>query len=153
MKKVIILFAVMLTGCQQGGGPISQQDKDEIQKTIDAFANAIKNRTGDFGAVYTSDIISMPPHVEANTGVEKVTAFHSDPAGPKVTTFTVASQEIEGSADLAYARGVWKFEGVLNDTLNVSDNGKFVIILKKQGDGTWKTSREIWNSNVPIPGQ
>jgi ketosteroid isomerase-like protein len=152
MKNSLFLLLLVLVGCQQSGGPISQTDKDEIQKTIDAFTNAIRNQTGDFEAVYTEEIVSMPPNAEQNSGKQKVTEFHNTP-GPKPTAFTISSVEINGVNDLGYARGTWEFKGILNDTIEINDNGKFIVILKKQSDGTWRTSHEIWNSNLPLPGQ
>lgn len=153
MKKLLFLFAILLAGCQQGGGPITQADKDAIQKNIDGFAEAINTNPANVANGYADDVVSLPPHAGENAGKQKTVEFHTAPGGPKVVSFTLATQEIEGNGGLAYSRGTWTYKGMLNDTLEINDNGKFLLVLKKQADNSWKVSHETWNSNLPIPGQ
>lgn len=151
MKKLVILVLVVGFGCQQGGGPISQADKDAVQTLIDDFA-AKTNANENPSAIYASDAITMPPHAAAVTGAEAIGSYHADPSEAQTTSFQVNTAEIEGSGNIAFARGTWTFEGTVNDTINVSDNGKFMVVYKKQADNTWKAYREMWNSDQPMPG-
>ena len=151
MKKLFILLLVIAFGCQQGGGPITQADKDAIQAQIDALANNIRTN-GNPADLYTTDALSMPPHVPAVSGNTAIGAYHADSQGPKTTEFTLSGSEIEGTGDIAFARGTWTYKGTLNDTIEVSDNGKFLAVYKKQADNSWKSHREIWNSDQPLPG-
>jgi len=34
----------------------------------------------------------------------------------------------------------------------MEDQGKTLQVWKKQVDGSWKIHRDIWSSNIPIPG-
>jgi len=70
-----------------------------------------------------------------------------------VVSFTTTTAEIEGTGDLAYARGAWTFKGTVKDSIEVNDNGKFLLVFRKQADSSWKTIRETWNSDSPMPGQ
>ena len=153
MKKLTFLFAVILFGCQQGGGPISQADKDAIQKNLDAFTEASNKNSDELGNGYADDLISMPPHAKEISGKQNVVAFHNDPAGAKTVSFTITTAEIEGNGDIAYARGAWTFKGTVQDSIEINDNGKYLLIFKKQADSSWKTIRETWNSDLPMPGQ
>lgn len=152
MKKLFVLLAVIMFACQPGGGPITQADKDAIQKSIETFVDANLNNPDNLGAGYADDAISMPPHSKEISGKENIVAFHGDPNAPKTTSFTITPTEIDGTGNVAYARGTWSFAGVMNDTININDNGKFVLIYKKQADNSWKVLREIWNSDLPMPG-
>lgn len=153
MKNLSFLFAIILFGCQPGGGPISQADKDAIQKNIDGFVEASNGNPDNIGNGYADDLISMPPHFKEISGKQNVVAFHNNPQGAKTVSFTISTSEINGNGDLAYARGAWVFKGTMNDSIEINDNGKFLLILKKQADSSWKTFRETWNSDLPMPGQ
>jgi len=153
MKKLLFLFAVLFVGCQPGGGPITQADKDAIQKNIDAFAEAVNTNPANVANGYADDVVSLPPHAPENVGKEKTVGFHSATGGPKVVSFTLATQEIEGTGGLAYSRGKWTYKGMLNDSIEINDNGKFLLVLKKEADNSWKVLRETWNSDLPMPGQ
>lgn len=155
MKKTIIfLFATLLFSCQQGGGPISQADRDAIQKQVTALEAAFKTSSADgLRAIYGPNIISLPPNAEANSGPDKVIEFHTNPNGPAVVSFSLSSAEIEGSGDVAYSRGTWEYKGKVNDSTEVNDRGKYLAVFKRQADKSWKMSHEMWNSNLPLPGQ
>ena len=34
-----------------------------------------------------------------------------------------------------------------------TDSGKYVVVWKKQDDGNWRLHVDIWNSDLPAPGQ
>jgi len=149
MKNLLILLLFTVAGCQQSGSPLTQADKDAIQKNIDGFAQAVSTKSPDIGNGYAEDVVSLPPNEEANVGKEKTVEFHLSP-GPKASSFTVTSEEIEGTSELAYSRGTWIFKGVLNDSIDINDNGKYLVLLKKQPDDSWKVIREIWNTSLPL---
>ncbi|MGE0770435.1 MAG: DUF4440 domain-containing protein [Cyclobacteriaceae bacterium] len=151
MKKLVVLLLLVAFGCQQGGGPISQADKDAVQALIDDFA-AKTNANENPSAIYAADAVTMPPHAAAVSGAEAIGSFHADTGQAQTTSFQLNAIEIEGSGHVAFARGTWTYEGTVNDTIKVSDNGKFMVVYKKQADNTWKAYREIWNSDQPMPG-
>ena len=149
MKKLFIILSFAAAGCQQGGAPLSSADIDAIKKNIADFAQAVSTNSPDLGNGYDDGVISMPPNAVTSVGKPKTVEFHSTP-GPKITSFVINSEEIEGSEELAYSRGTWVFKGVLNDSIDINDNGKYLILLKKHTDGSWKVTREIWNSDLPM---
>jgi ketosteroid isomerase-like protein len=64
--------------------------------------------------------------------------------------FELASDTIEGRGDLAYNRGHFRLTGVPKvKGPNISDEGKFVEILKRQPDGSWKYVVDMYSSNLP----
>jgi ketosteroid isomerase-like protein len=152
MKKLLIMLGFAVAGCQQGGASLTSADRDAIKKNVEDFAQAISTQSADLGNGYADDVISMPPHSTSNVGKGRTVEFHSAP-GPKVTSFVITSEEIEGTGNLAYSRGTWVFKGVLNDSIEINDNGKYLVLLNKQADGSWKVTREIWNSDLPTTGQ
>lgn len=63
-----------------------------------------------------------------------------------VKTMTVIPQEIEVAGDWAYSLGVFDTDRV-EDGKDVRYEGKFMTILKRQADGSWKIYRDIMNFN------
>ena len=152
MKRLLIILTFATAGCQQGTAPLTSADVDAIKKITTDFSQARSTISPDLGNAYVDDVISMPPHAPVNVGKQKTIAFHSTPE-PKINSFIVNSEEIDGGSDLAYSRGSFVFKALLNDSIEINDNGKYLILLKKQADGSWKVTREIWNSDFPIAGQ
>ena len=66
--------------------------------------------------------------------------------------FEVASDTIEGRGDLAYNQGHYRFTAVpkAKGVPGVADEGKFLEILKKQPDGSWKYVLDMYSSNLAL---
>ena len=62
---------------------------------------------------------------------------------------------VEGRGDLAYAIGTYRMAVTPKKAgakpLPV-EQGKYVEVMKKQGDGSWKIVYDIWNPDAP-PGK
>lgn len=57
--------------------------------------------------------------------------------------------EVSRAGDLAYVQGT--YSQTVNDTAGkpVTDNGKYVVVYKKQPDNKWKLVIDIGNSDLP----
>lgn len=97
-------------------------------------------------ALWDAGGLQMPPGMPARgldvlmVGVPKVFA-----AGG-VTSMTIDPIEIEVAGDWAYTRGAYASERIV-DGNPVMVDGKFMTILRRQDDGSWKIYRDIFNSN------
>ena len=106
-----------------------------------------------WSADFTSEPVRLPPHAPAVTGKAASDAFNR--ATPKFTTFDLAVTSIVGRGDLAVTTGTFKLSvpagkdsaGLATPATN--DQGKFMQVLMKQADGSWKIARDIWNSDLP----
>ena len=102
---------------------------------------------------YADDVIVLPPNGPIATTKEAIRKIWKDmltapgySGGWKATKVEVAR-----SGDLAYVSGTYEF--TMNDASGKpsTDRGKFVEVVKKQADGTWKCVTDIWNSDLPVP--
>lgn len=61
------------------------------------------------------------------------------------------SDDLDGRGDLAYVRGHYKptASPKAKGGAARSEEGKFVEVLKRQPDGTWRYAIDIFNSNLP----
>ena len=62
----------------------------------------------------------------------------------------ITNEEVQVSGDLAVARGTYAATVTPKDGGEaISIDGKYMTLLKRQPDGSWKIYRDIYNSNVP----
>ena len=102
---------------------------------------------------YTDDAMILPPNlptIEGKTGARAMwQGMFSVPGfggGWKATKVEVAR-----SGDLAYVTG--NYEMTANDAGGKpqTDKGKFLEIWKKQSDGAWKCTVDMFSSDLPAP--
>jgi len=66
------------------------------------------------------------------------------------TRMSITPLEVTVAGDWAYSRGVYTQDMTSKETGKITHvDGKFLTILKKQDDGSWKIFRDCFNSNVP----
>jgi uncharacterized protein (TIGR02246 family) len=93
----------------------------------------------------------MPPGEPFVEGKEKIYArVGANMAAGPTTDFVITPLETTSAGDWAYSRGVYTVTFPLGDGGEEGTiDGKFMTILQRQPDGTWKIHRDIYNSNVP----
>jgi ketosteroid isomerase-like protein len=104
---------------------------------------------------YSADAIVMPPNAPAATSSEAIRKVWQDLlASPGlVISWKTGKVEVAKSGDLACLSGA--YELTINDVSGkpVNDHGKYVEVWEKQSDGKWKCGTDIWNSDLPAPGE
>ncbi len=166
MKKLFMILPLVLVlcfafSCQQGEevaeevgvAPLSDEDIAAIKAIGPALDKA--NVAGDFDAIVemmTEDVLLMNPNEQIIQGRAEVLKWFN---AFKSATFTEHKHElleVVGYGDIAYARGAYKnafiYEGIDEP---IKGEGKTLMILRKQPDGTWLISIFCWNSDLALP--
>lgn len=155
-----ILSVCFLVGCgapvakdepstAKGIAAITAEDKASITSQSEKFGVAMM--AADWEAIslhYSADAVLYAPNAPAVTGREEIKKFFA--AFPPVKDFVAKSIEIEGYGDLAYHRGTVTFTMVMPDGKEVKESGKFIEIYRKQADGSWLMTRDMFNSDTPV---
>jgi ketosteroid isomerase-like protein len=136
-----------------GVSPLSDEDVATIKAMGPALDKA--NLAGDFDAVVemmTEDILLMNPNEQIIEGRDEALKWFN---AFKPATFTEHKHElleVDGYGDIAFARGAYKnafiFEGIDEP---IKGEGKTLLILRKQTDGSWLISKFCWSSDLPLP--
>jgi ketosteroid isomerase-like protein len=96
----------------------------------------------------------MVPNEPAHVGRAAIEEWATANWG--AVTFSEGSQtllEVDGRGDIAYARLSYSFAvEVAGMDEPIMDVGKGMVILRKQGDGSWLVSHSIYNADSPPPG-
>lgn len=114
---------------------------------IDAKYNKAFNEGDAAGcaAFFTEDVITLAPDQPMARGRKAFEEIIGSLIGKtKGGTHTNKLVEYGVEGDLAYQVGTFTVAGA-----DPSVQGKFVNVLKRQPDGTWKISAVIFNSDTP----
>jgi ketosteroid isomerase-like protein len=141
----------LAAGCARGPTPLSEADKATIRANDEKYAQALVAKNwAALVAMYSTDASFMPPNESVVQGRAAIQSWLS--AFPPVTAFSLTPQQVEGRDDLAYVRGTYMMTvtppGV---PAPVDDHGKYIVIERKQPDGSWLITDDIFNSDVPRP--
>lgn len=102
-------------------------------------------------ALWVDDGKRMAPNAPASIGLEQIRAA----AGPLFDlfifeAFRVSPDEVQILGDRAYAHGTFAYSMTPKEGGDlIEDNGKFLTILQKQADGSWKIEIDCFNSDLP----
>lgn len=139
-------------GKAPAGEPLAAADIAGIRATDSAFASAMgAGDAAGVAAIYLPDAHLLPPNAAPIEGREAIQQFLAGLLGAYHVTIAVSADEIEGRGDLAYARGHYTMEGTPKaaGTPPLREEGKFLEVLRRQPDGTWRYAVDMWGPNAP----
>ena len=90
----------------------------------------------------------MPPNGPAVVGRANVQAFGE--SFPTMTHLSFSDVGIQVQGDLAVGWSAFEMGFVGDDGAQVNDTGKQLVAFEKQGDGSWKATRAMFNSDLPL---
>jgi len=128
-----------------------EADIAAIEEVMNQYAVTVN--TGDLElwlSLMTDDTIKMPPDAPAIFGKEDLRASMQPLFDNFTSEMVLYPEETQVDGNLGLARGTY--------TLSLTPKaggepiymeGKYLTILKRQADGSWKISHDCYNSNVP----
>jgi uncharacterized protein (TIGR02246 family) len=144
-----------LLGCSHEGKTPLIQDVEADMKAVESVSKARAAAFNNSNAAgiaehFSADAVLMAPDKPAMKGPEAVKAYYQsifDVYTPQLNSYY---EEVEVAGDMAYGRG---FAEVKLTPIGGGDTlvstAKYINILKRQPDGSWKTTHDIWNGNEP----
>ncbi len=150
---VVVFLGVLASSCKTPGPTgLSDQDRAAILKVSEDGIKLFNAPDRDFEAAvkfyYTEDAMTLSPNEPAVKGRASQIAWYQ--AYPP---FELAEKivELDGRGDLAYARLTYSLKVMMPGAEEpVVDTGKGMEIWKKQKDGSWKVSCDVFNSDLPM---
>jgi len=157
--SLLVLVALLLSACQPITAqpqPMAPPSDEEVMAAVNAIwdeyeASVVASDPDRWIAQWTDDGVQMPPDEPFVEGKENILArvgvvMQVAPADE----FVITPLEIQSAGDWAYSRGVYTVTFTFAETGEQGFiDGKFMTILQRQPDGSWKIYRDIYNSNVP----
>jgi uncharacterized protein (TIGR02246 family) len=104
-------------------------------------------------ALYASDANDMNNHQPTAAGSAAIqSAIEGTFNAMTPTSVVLTSEKTAVSGDMAYDRGTFDF--TLTPKAGgapVRDTGRYLVVLRKQADGSWKLAELMGNSPTPLP--
>jgi ketosteroid isomerase-like protein len=150
----VVISCLLAAACQQGAA-LSEQDKAAIQKVHDEYAKMVIGEKPDVAGLvkmyYTDTAHVLPPNMPALDGQAAIVQGYT--AMGQFKTFKFGPLSIEGQGSTAYVESTW--EGTFvppGGGEPITETGKGLEVMQKQADGSWKSTRDMWNAAAPPLG-
>ena len=144
-----------LGGVSDGAGApssLSAADEAAIRAVDDAWGKAATAGDGNaIAALYTDDAVLYPP-MEAVVNGAAAKKYWTDFTAGYSSEAQLTTSSVEGRGDLAYATGTYRMTVTPKKPgakAMPPEEGKYVEVMKKQADGSWKIAHDIWNTSAP----
>ena len=147
-KQVILIFCVALLpvtlAVAANADEKAVRDADEQWSKVAASKDL--DKTVSF---YADDAVVLPPNQAAVTTRDGIRNLWKDFLD-SLTEISWKTTHVDTakSGDMAYLIGT--YEMTMKD--GTKDKGKYCEVWKKQADGKWKVSADMFSSNLPAPG-
>ena len=110
--------------------------------------------TGDLDgwlSLWSDDGIQMYPGAPSRVGKEEIRAGMKPAFDQFIMKIELTSEmEARASGNLGFARGTYTLSMIPKTGGEMSEfDGKYLTVLEKRSDGSWKIFRDCFNSNKP----
>jgi uncharacterized protein (TIGR02246 family) len=139
---VLALLAGLLAACSPRPVATDPGAREAIESAIRRYVDASnKGDVTTLASLYADDAMLLPPDHEPIKGREAIGAFwrQGTDEGLQVTNLAV---EVDGN--LGYLVGRYHLPATDEEP---ADSGQYVMCLKRQPDGSWKLTADIWNQS------
>ena len=151
--RTAVLFALIVatSSTAYGASKRNHEGVGEARAAIDAanakFSEAFaRGDTKALAALYTSDAIAFPPDSEMIRGNDAIGVFWKGTRESGVLGAALTTIEVSRSGDVAYEVGKASLTIQPAGKEPTTAMAKYVVVWKRQADGSWKLHRDIWNS-------
>jgi uncharacterized protein (TIGR02246 family) len=130
-------------GAQRRAQADSSADAKAIEAAVRSYVTA--SNQGDIEALaslYTEDAVLLPPDHIPIEGRKAITEFWRQGTDHDLAIHTI---RVDVQHDLGYLVGRYTLPATDEEP---ADSGKYLLCLKRQRDGSWKVTADIWNSSV-----
>jgi uncharacterized protein (TIGR02246 family) len=131
---------LLLAACQAPPG-LPANTARAMREVVTRYETASNDGDAEaLSALYADDAVVMPPDGGVVSGHDAILAFWKDGIEPGIS-FQVVESHTEGST--GYVAGRFLMEATETAP---ADSGKYVLCLRRQQDGAWRVTADIWNA-------
>jgi uncharacterized protein (TIGR02246 family) len=159
VRKLLILAVplVLLTfsGTDAFGQKKATTDEAAVRAAVDSItavfvATMNAGKFGDVAVLYAEDAMVLPAESPAVKGRAAIKTYWEGLAAVKATDLKLTLEELEVHGDVAIEYGTYSFNLTPpGAAAAVADNGKYIVVWKRQSDGSWQMHRDMFSTNIP----
>jgi len=110
---------------------------------------ATKGDVAGLSSFYTDDAMVLAPNAKLVSGRSAIDESNRQMfAAMKVAGLKLTSTDLQSSGDFVVETGAYDQTLQPKTGKPIHDVGKYIVVWKKQGDGSWKLFREIYNTDL-----
>ena len=145
----VLFICLFQVSCKMDAGPSTENEKKLITEISQARAKAFNEGNALAIAIhFADDALLMAPGKPSASGKAAIQTYYQSIFDEYNTQLESHYEEVEISGSLAYGRGFAKVTLMPKKAgAPIVSTAKYLNILKKQPDGIWKTTHDIWNGN------
>ena len=145
MKRFLMAIALLaLAGC----APTGVQGVAGVAATSAEFEAAFnQGDAAGLAKLYTADTILMAPNYGRIRGRRAVAGLWQRFFDAGVSDLKLRTLELEAKETQASEVGLFSLTAPDGKGGRVTGNGKYIILWRREGDGTWRLNRHIWNND------
>ncbi len=158
MKKSLLQFSIfplilllcLTFSCEQQGVDV-ETDIAAIKDLVNQYGATVN--AGDLDlwiSLWADNGIQMPPNAPAVIGKEQIRAENESMFAEFILKMVVTNEEVKVDGDLAFIRGTYTLSltpKAGGETIKI--DGKYLSIVERQADSSWKFARDCFNDNAP----
>lgn len=148
MKRIILAGVLVLAipSRVMGSDDPTAKAQAAIEKATAAFEAAFEaGKPEALAMMYTEDAIVFPPAAEMVKGREAIAALWKETMGSGVKKVDLVTLDVGVSGDLAHETGTVVLSITPEGKGSITVSAKYLVVWKRQADGSWKIHRDIWN--------
>ena len=156
--RIVALFPVFallaVGGCSTAAPDTAAADTEAINRLRSDYIAAVNaEEPAKVAALFTEDGMRMESNMPAVKGRDAIQKGLAEQFAPFDVDISITSEELVIAGDWAFDRGQYMSHLMPKDPKQqmLMEQGKYIVILRRQADGSWRIAREIGNSNVPLP--
>jgi len=111
-------------------------------------ARELEQLTANF---YAEDAQFLPPNLPAFVGRPAIQQALEGLIAAGLNQLTLRTDKIEVSGDLTYAIGKYQLTIKPASGAEIHDEGKYLLVYRRQPDGQWRAVADMFNSDLPAP--
>lgn len=140
----LLLTGLLTAGCASSANVAAER---ETLMRLDREWSASAKSVDKFVSYYASDATVYPPGMPLTTGAGPIKKIFSEmmSAPGFALEFAPTKAEVSASGDVGYTAGAYSVS-----MGGPKEKGKYIAIWRKQSDGQWKVTEDIFNADAPV---
>jgi uncharacterized protein (TIGR02246 family) len=139
----ILAWLAPISGCRPQPGAADATGRKAVTQVIAAYLDAYRrNDAAAIAGLYAGNAVLLPPGHTLVTGRDDIRAYWK--RGME-SGFAMDTVRIEVAPGSGYVVGRYY---VPPDGDDPAETGKFVIALRREPDGVWRITADIWNADA-----
>jgi uncharacterized protein (TIGR02246 family) len=133
---------------------VRESDFARIVRAIDAdFMRNVAAKDAEqlVKGFYAEKAQLLLPHQLPVVGRPAIQAVFETLIDDGMRDLVLRSTKVEVSGNLAYSIGIYKMTVTSASGAETRDEGKYVVIYRRQQSGNWRAVADIFNSSLPAP--